>query len=364
MSIWKRFGADLVRVVLAAVLLSALSPAAAQVWKWSQTAGTNGSVDPHINFSEGQAPSSLNDSARALMAEVAKYRDDISGALETGGTSSAFTLATNQGFGSTDPATGQVIAFRPHATNASGVTLKLDSGSAYPIQSAPGVAIGADTLIEGTPYAATFDGAAWVLRGFFGNPYAVPLGSYLDSSADNPPNSNFVKPAGQCISRTTYATYFALVGTRYGACDGTSTFGVPDFRGRAAYAIDNLNGSAANRMTNATGGCGTFTTPGATCATGQSATLGTLNLPPYTPVVQSAGGSFSGTTGTITGAGGSASGAQGGSTFSAQRADGTTAVAVSGSIFPSIVMAPQGGTSQPFNVTGNAYAVTKFLRVL
>ena len=51
------------------------------VVSWSQTAATNASADSSINWAEGQAPSTINDSARALMASAAKYRDDLAGAL-------------------------------------------------------------------------------------------------------------------------------------------------------------------------------------------------------------------------------------------------------------------------------------------
>ena len=40
------------------------------LYKWSQTAASNATADPDpsINWQEGQAPSSVNDSARAMMA--------------------------------------------------------------------------------------------------------------------------------------------------------------------------------------------------------------------------------------------------------------------------------------------------------
>lgn len=37
---------------------------------------------------------------------------------------------------------------------------------------------------------------------------------------------------GQAVSRTTYAALFAAIGTAYGIGNGTSTFNVPDYRGR------------------------------------------------------------------------------------------------------------------------------------
>jgi microcystin-dependent protein len=43
---------------------------------------------------------------------------------------------------------------------------------------------------------------------------------------------------GQAVSRTTYSGLFALLGTSYGAGDGTTTFNVPDYRGRTLVGQD------------------------------------------------------------------------------------------------------------------------------
>lgn len=42
---------------------------------------------------------------------------------------------------------------------------------------------------------------------------------------------------GQAVSRTTYAALYAVIGNKYGAGDGTSTFNVPDLRGRVAAGL-------------------------------------------------------------------------------------------------------------------------------
>ena len=65
------------------------------------------------------------------------------------------------------------------------------------------------------------------------------------------PNSAFVLPFGQAISRTTYATYFSLVSTTFGTGDGSTTFNVIDMRGRLPIGQDNMGGSAASRVTTA-----------------------------------------------------------------------------------------------------------------
>lgn len=60
---------------------------------------------------------------------------------------------------------------------------------------------------------------------------------------------------GQNVSRTIYAALFAVLGTTYGAGDGSTTFGLPDLRGRAPFGKDDMGGAAAGRLTNsATGG--------------------------------------------------------------------------------------------------------------
>ncbi len=55
---------------------------------------------------------------------------------------------------------------------------------------------------------------------------------------------------GQAISRTTYAALFAAIGTAFGAGDGSTTFNVPDLRGRVVAGKDNMGGVAASRLSN------------------------------------------------------------------------------------------------------------------
>lgn len=43
------------------------------LWQWSTTAANNATADPSINWQEGQAPSTVNDSARAMMAVIATW---------------------------------------------------------------------------------------------------------------------------------------------------------------------------------------------------------------------------------------------------------------------------------------------------
>lgn len=81
---------------------------------------------------------------------------------------------------------------------------------------------------------------------------AVVLGGVIDYTG--PSTSvpfGYVLPYGQAISRTIYAAYFLLVGTTYGVGDGSTTFNVPDYRGRVGAGLDNMGGSDAGRLSTA-----------------------------------------------------------------------------------------------------------------
>lgn len=280
----KSFLKGLVAPVLSAVLVALLVATGtnAYVWQWSQTASSNSTADPAINWAEGMSPSSVNDSARAMMGMMARWRDDISGKLATGGTASAYTLTTNSSIGSV-PEDGQMLAFTPHATNDASATMRVDGGTTYPLQTASGVAVGANTIVVGTPYRMKFNNSAsaWILEAVYGSPFDIPVGAVLPYAGSTAPNANFALAYGQCISRSTYAALFALLATTYGACDGTTTFGLPDLRGRLAAGVDNMGGSAASRMTNASTGCGVAWALGAACGT-ESHTLTTAQIPSHT----------------------------------------------------------------------------------
>lgn len=61
----------------------------------------------------------------------------------------------------------------------------------------------------------------------------VPIGGIVQFGGSSAP-SNWVLCDGSAISRTTYADLFTALSTTYGAGDGSTTFNVPDLRGRMA----------------------------------------------------------------------------------------------------------------------------------
>jgi microcystin-dependent protein len=81
----------------------------------------------------------------------------------------------------------------------------------------------------------------------------VPIGTIVDYAGSTEPNG-WLFCYGQAVSRTTYADLFTALSTTYGVGDGSTTFNLPDCRGRVVAGQDDMGGSSANRLTNQSGG--------------------------------------------------------------------------------------------------------------
>jgi len=112
----------------------------------------------------------------------------------------------------------------------------------------------------------------------------VPAGSlimYSGTSSTVP--SGWLLCDGSAQSRSVFSTLFGIVGTTYGAGDGSSTFNLPDFRGRAPLGAGTGAGSSTGSFT--TGApSGTALTARAlgTWGGAESHTLQTSEMPSHT----------------------------------------------------------------------------------
>ena len=95
----------------------------------------------------------------------------------------------------------------------------------------------AGDLINALP---AIDGSA--LTGIVGTQTGVVY-YYAASTAP----TGFLKANGATISRSTYADLFAVVGTTYGAGDGSTTFTIPDLRGEFLRGWDDSRGVDSGR---------------------------------------------------------------------------------------------------------------------
>ena len=65
----------------------------------------------------------------------------------------------------------------------------------------------------------------------------------IKQSVKNANHDNWFLCNGQAINRVTYSELFALIGTKFGAGDGTTTFNLPDYRGKF---LRGLGGNSAS----------------------------------------------------------------------------------------------------------------------
>ena len=99
----------------------------------------------------------------------------------------------------------------------------------------------------------------------------IPTATIVPWSDSSVP-SGFLECNGSAVSRTTYSALFAIVGTTYGAGDGSTTFNVPDLQ-------DNVPvGKSNNKALASTGGANTVTSTGNVAGSTANATLSTAQL--------------------------------------------------------------------------------------
>jgi len=71
----------------------------------------------------------------------------------------------------------------------------------------------------------------------------VPIGAVLPYYGTTPPR-DWLLCYGQAVSRTEYKALFAAIGTSIGSGDGSTTFNVPDLRGKVVYGQGDVSFTA------------------------------------------------------------------------------------------------------------------------
>lgn len=169
-----------------------------------------------INLSEGvMVPSDLNNFAREIMSHLADFADGTTGV-------DVLTLQD-------DDASASIKLQAPsEVTTTTTFTLPDGDGSNGQVLSTDG-------------------------SGQLGWSSAFSSGMLVPYAGGSAP-SGWLLCYGQAISRTTYAALFSAIGTVYGGGDGSTTFNVPDLRGRVIAGQDDMGGTSADRLTDQSGG--------------------------------------------------------------------------------------------------------------
>lgn len=78
-------------------------------------------------------------------------------------------------------------------------------------------------------------------------PMSFPIASMIQYAGSAAPDG-WLFCDGSAVSRDTYADLFAVIGTTYGAGNGTTTFNLPDMRGRNVIGTGQGNGLANREL--------------------------------------------------------------------------------------------------------------------
>jgi microcystin-dependent protein len=174
----------------------------------------------------------------------------------SGGTANAQTLTIANYRAST---AGIPISFLAGATNTGPTTINISSIGAVAIQRQSSIgptALSGGEITIGELVTVMYTGTVYLITSYVDT---TPIGGTVQYRGSATPRGTLIED-GSCVSRTTYAPLFSVVGTTYGACDGTTTFAVPDSRGTGFWALDNQGANgAANRVTTVGSGCNATT---------------------------------------------------------------------------------------------------------
>lgn len=210
---------------------------------WNEDDNSNTTAAPD-GAPEGMMPSGINNVLRAHQGAAKRYVNQQS-PMTTGGSSTAYTLTYSTAPGALYDGATHLVQF--NAANGNAPTLNINSLGAKPLHY---FSAGAWRVVPA---------ALWAVDAVFRIAYNSAAGTYRilslpDRTGEVVAFAGATAPAGsllcygQAISRTAYVGLFTALGTLHGTGDGSTTFNLPDLRGRVAAGKDDMGGSSAARL--------------------------------------------------------------------------------------------------------------------
>lgn len=174
-------------------------------------------------------PAAVKSAKESAMASAAEAKKRADAAM-----TKASTLATASAPGIVKPGTGMTVdaagALNVSLNNTVTSTSTTQAATAYAVKTAYDKAVEAEAAVAS----------------------ALPVGSLIPSFATS--MVGYLLCNGAAVSRTTYENLFAIIGTAFGAGDGSTTFNLPDFRNKTFWgASGNLMKEIAAGLPNISG---------------------------------------------------------------------------------------------------------------
>lgn len=232
------------------------------LYDWSTTAATNSNADSNISWAEGQNSNTVNNSARAEMAAVAAFLEQINGSATTGGAGNAYTLTSASGNALTAYAAGNIVTFKANHTNTGAATLNVDGLGAKGLKKFGTTDVVANDIEINNLILAIYDGTNFQIMSPVAN-NNVEAFSALTSATDTMPYfdgaSSMATTALTAFARTMLddanaTAVLATLGTGTAALvnTGTGTGDVPTTsQADARYCLESNNLSDLNSASTA-----------------------------------------------------------------------------------------------------------------
>jgi hypothetical protein len=141
------------------------------IQSWSTVAANNGTADPLIVWSEGQARASVNNSSRSEMAAIAKWRNLLNGSIVTTGTANAQQFLSGVNYTSIPSGLRATLKVGGGLTNDASITLNMDGlGDVLVKTAADGLNLKGGEFVAGGYVDLLYNGTNWIFlygREFF-----------------------------------------------------------------------------------------------------------------------------------------------------------------------------------------------------
>lgn len=211
------------------------------IYEWALKADDNGNSDNIINWQEGQPPSSVNDSARAMMKRIAEYLGDLSGTAAVQGDGNKLSINASSPISKYHD--GLRLYFKQNATNTKNLEIQVGNLGFKPVLQSGNmqlIATPAGACQQGCIYEIIYSSllqkgsGGWFLTNptRLSMPTKLPTGSIAGFAAINMSDKDWLLCDGSQVRKVEYAELFKVLGQTWGeAAKGPDFFKIPDFRG-------------------------------------------------------------------------------------------------------------------------------------
>ena len=228
---------------------------------WSTTASQNGNRLVSGNFLENQAPSTVNDAGRSVMAQIRSWANNIEWfEFGTGSNTVSYTRVSATSLTMPIDVVDEFhVNRRVKIVDGQGATLygRVTSSAFNSPNTELSFEFDSGSLGSGNPTSVSYGIISATNTSL---PSVVPTGTILMTGSATADSGYFICD-GTAYSRTTYSALFTKIGVAFGVGDGSSSFNIPNLQAKfplgksGSYGLGTTGGAFAQTPS------GTISTP-------------------------------------------------------------------------------------------------------